>query len=141
VLVVVGPNIGLSGRTTIWPTYLDLWRGSPWTGVGDAGVGAALSDGRLPAWAYHAHNSWLDLLARHGVVVLAFSAVAIVAAVMAALPDAIAGRAASLALLAVLLTASLTQPVVGWLVPTVPAVVLVLAVMFAQPRVLASTSP
>ncbi len=66
--VVVGANTGLTGRTSIWPAYLELWAGSPLWGAGEAGIGEAQGEGLLPAWAYHAHSLWLDVLARYGAV-------------------------------------------------------------------------
>lgn len=132
-VVIVGPNTGLTGRTTIWPTYLELWRSSPWTGVGDVGIGAAQHAGLLPAWAYHAHNSWLDLLVRYGVPALVLSVVAIGGAAVATVGYARRGSAGPLAVLAVLLVASITQPMIVWLLPTIPMTMLVLAVLASGP--------
>ena len=128
-LVVVGPNPGLSGRTTVWPVYWDLWTTSPLTGVGDAAIAQAQQAELLPSWAYHAHNSWLDLLARRGIVVLALSVAAIAAALTVAVRSARLREPGPLALIVVVLVASITQPMVLWLLPTIPMVMVVLAVL------------
>ena len=70
IAIIVGPNLTLTGRTTVWPTYLELWRSSPWLGIGDVGILLAQRADLLPAWAYHAHNSWLDVMARNGLIAL-----------------------------------------------------------------------
>lgn len=131
--VVVGPNMGLTGRTSIWPAYVTLWQESPWTGAGASGIGQAISDGRLPSWAYHAHNSWLDLLARNGIVALAAGVTALVAAVVAAWGSAVRQQIAPLALIATLVVGSLAQPILAWTLPTVMIVTLVLAVLMSGP--------
>ena len=52
------------------PPTSSLWQELAVDRGGEAGIAQAITDGRLPAWAYHAHNSWLDLLARNGVLAL-----------------------------------------------------------------------
>ena len=88
----------------------------------------------LPAWAYHAHNSWLDVMARNGLIALVGALVATSGAVVASMKAASRGRPEAFALVTTLLAASITQPALVWLFPAVPMVVFVLAVLLATPQ-------
>lgn len=135
------PNAGMSGRTTVWPVYVELWRESPWTGVGASGLGVALQEGTVPPWATHAHNLWLDALTRYGVVMLALVLAAFVLALVVTVRAARGGRGLGLAMGAVLIVAGLGHTTIGWIYPEVGLVALVLAVlMSAREPVSAPTS-
>ncbi len=134
IAILVGPNLTLTGRTTVWPTYLELWRSSPWLGIGDAGIIIAQRADLLPAWAYHAHNSWLDVMARNGLIALMGALVAASGAVLASVKAASRGRPEAFALVTTLLVASITQPALVWLFPAVPMAVFVLAVLLSTPQ-------
>lgn len=132
-VIVIGPNTHLTGRASVWPVYAGLWQDSPWTGIGEEGILAAIADGRLPTWAYHAHNSWLDLLVRTGVFALVAGVVAMGAAVVAAWGSAVRRQIAPLALIVALLVGSMAQPIIVWMLPTFMMVTLILAVLMAGP--------
>ena len=120
---------GASGRATIWPTYLDLWRESPWWGSPDARITSLVESGVLPRWAQHAHNLLLDTLARlgtlGGVVLLAVMAVAGLLTVRAAA----ARQQTGLGLLALILACALTETLVFWQLWAVSTIILFLAVL------------
>jgi O-antigen ligase len=102
-------------------------------GVGEVGIAQALVSEDLPTWAYHAHNSWLDLLARYGVVVLMAALVALVGALVTTAARAISGAVAPLAILITLLVGSIAQPILTWTLPTMWVTALVLVVLAAGP--------
>lgn len=107
-------NPSISGRTTIWPVFFDLWRSDPVGGVGDSGVGLAVEDGRLPGWATHAHSVFMDPLARSGTI--AFLAIIATLALAAAIGVRAArrGRPVGLALVVALLVGGLTETLFDW---------------------------
>lgn len=131
-VLIVGTNPGLTGRTSVWPTYYRLWQGDPLWGVGGAGVAQAQAQGLLPTWAYHAHSLWLDVLARHGLVVLVLVVAALASAVALAVGSARHGRGATAGVVVVLLVSSITHSLVDWSVPDVPMLFLVLAVLSTE---------
>jgi O-antigen ligase len=125
----VSSAANLTGRTTAWPIYLELWRGSPWTGTGADGIYAAIYDGVLPAWATHAHNLVLDALTRYGLLVGALAVAVLVIAAVATTPAARRGRPLGLAIVALTVVAGLGHTTIGWVYPEVPLLALVLAVL------------
>ncbi len=50
-------DAGLTGRDTIWPAFVELWRTSIWTGVGGTGIAAS---GGITAEFGHAHSLYID---------------------------------------------------------------------------------
>ncbi len=107
-------NPSISGRLTIWPVFLDLWRSDPASGVGDTGVGLAVEDQRLPEWATHAHSILIDPLARNGVVALLAIIAVLVLAVVIGVRAARRGRPVGIALLTALLIGGLTETLFDW---------------------------
>ena len=130
--VVVGANTGLTGRTSIWPAYLELWAGSPVWGAGEAGIGEAQREGLLPAWAYHAHSLWLDVLARYGAVAFVAVGVVLASAVVVAVGGMRRGEPAAAGVVTVVLVSSIAHTLIDWRLPDVPLLVLVLAVLSVQ---------
>ena len=63
-------NPTLTGRTTIWPTYLQLGLEQNLMGSGDPPIAAYVANDDLPQWAGHAHNFFLDMLVRYGLAAL-----------------------------------------------------------------------
>jgi hypothetical protein len=122
-----------TGRTSIWPEYVALWRGSPWVGVGSEGIGAALQSGRLPLWATHAHNTFLDAAARYGSGVLLLFLAVMGLALVVTVGAARRGRPAGLAVVAVVVVNGLGHTVIGFVFPEVALWALVLAVMMSAP--------
>ena len=132
-IVVAIVNSNLTGRTSMWPQAVRLWAQSPVLGVGQTGFDDAIRSGDLYPWAIQAHNVWLDAGVRLGVVGLALALIVTVAAVLVVVAGARRGDVTGLALVAMLLTGGLTDVNVDWTYLAMPTVVLVLAVLTAQP--------
>lgn len=129
--LMVRGNTGLTGRTTIWPEYLTLWRQSPLVGVGATGIWDAIDQGALPDWASHAHSLTLDALTRMGllglIAVLALLGQCLTLGVRAARR----GQGVGLALMAVVVCGTLTDTLIDWRFTGPVLVTLVLAVLLA----------
>lgn len=128
---LVGGNTGLSGRTTIWPEYLALWRESPLVGVGAVGIWDAIDAGALPDWASHAHSLTLDALTRMGVLgliaVLALLGQCLVLGVRAARH----GQGVGLALMSLVVFGTITDTLIDWRFTGPVLITLLLAVLLA----------
>ncbi len=135
----VGPRAYLAsaasgmGRTTIWPEYVRLGEQSPWTGIGAGGIFDAIAKGALPAWAIHAHNTFLDVAARHGVVALLLLIGLLTSALIVTVGSCRRGLPLGLALLAVVVVNSMGHTVMSFVFPEFPLWVLLLAVMMSVP--------
>jgi hypothetical protein len=72
-------NRNLTGRTTYWNLFIDLWQQSPWVGVGSTGVAA----GDPTISGTNGHNLIIDSLVRYGVVgAVAVAAILVLAVVI-----------------------------------------------------------
>ena len=102
-------NPTLTGRTTIWPRYLEL--GVEWNlmGSGDIPIGRSLESGDLPQWAGHAHNLFLDMLVRYGLVALLLLLVLFASLFYSSLLAARSGSNLALCLLVMLLVANIAE--------------------------------
>ena len=138
-LVIVNP--GMTGRTSVWPVMADLWRDAPLLGIGDAGFEAAVASGRLPAWAHHAHNVLFDAGVRTGVIGLALALAVLVLALVITVGAAARGHGVGLALVVVLLVGGLADTILHWRFVTVPAAVLILAVLMSARPASPSVAP
>lgn len=58
----------LDGRIDAYQDYLNLWTESVWTGLGQRGVEMALLNQEIVNSHAHAHNIFLDVMARHGLI-------------------------------------------------------------------------
>lgn len=60
----------LAWRTYAWMDFADLWRVSPWLGVGDSGVNSYINGEPVngPVTFTHSHNMLLEPLTRYGVL-------------------------------------------------------------------------
>lgn len=124
-------NPGLTGRTSVWPTMIDMWRDSPVTGVGDAGFADAIADGALPGWATHGHNVLLDAVVRTGLLGLALVVAVLGIALIVTLRGARHGHGVGLGIVVMLLVSSMTDTTLFWRYLTVPVAALVLAVLMS----------
>lgn len=119
---------GLTGRNEFWPAFLNLWRDSPWVGVGTSGI--SVSGGITQQWG-HAHNLYVDLLARYGIAgllaAMAPLAVGLVITWIAALRES----PGFLAIVATYLVAGLADTRNDWLHPGTNVLVIVIAVTAA----------
>lgn len=128
-LGVSGQLSSATGRSTIWPVYADLWMESPWTGVPDAVIGKAIADGRLPAWAEHAHNLGLDSLVKFGVLGAVLVVGTLLVAGLMAVRAAAQGARVGIGLIFVILGCALTESLVFWRLWAVSTMILFLAVI------------
>lgn len=129
----VATNPGLTGRTSIWPVYSGLWGESPWIGVGQGGIDAAIEAGRLPDWAHHGHSLVLDTAARFGLLGLVVLGAVLAAGLVTVIGAARRGHVLGLALIVMILIAGLTETTLRWLYLTVPVATLILAVLMSAP--------
>lgn len=120
-VVVIGAGIyvlfrptGLTGREAFWPAFLDLWQSAPWIGVGTSGI--AVSGGITQEWG-HAHNQYIDLLARYGVVSLGASLIVLAIALILAVRAGLRGVPGPLAVLVTYLVSGLGDTRNDWLHP------------------------
>jgi O-antigen ligase len=127
--VFVVRNPGLTGRLPVWPVFVDLWKSSPITGVGDSGIDAAITAGTLPTWAFHAHNVFLDAAVRYGIVAFALVVAAFVVAGIVGVRAARRGAGLSVALLAVLVVVGMSDRSVEWRYLTCGFLIFMLAVL------------
>jgi hypothetical protein len=130
--IVLKVNPNLTGRSEVWPTMVDLWRGSPVFGIGGAGFEDAIAAGTLPDWAHHGHNVPLDGLVRYGLIggVLVLL-VLVLAAVISFLGARAGGYAVGIALFVAILVGGMGDTIVHWEFPTNATYVLILAVLIS----------
>ena len=124
--LIVSPN--LTGRTSYWPAFIDLWMESPWIGVGKSG--RALGDPTISDT--NAHNIFLDTLALYGIVPLLTMTAALLLLVLMSVRAAKLGQVLPLAIVTVFLVVGLTQADHGWIEPSEPWWLLVLAAFMSS---------
>jgi hypothetical protein len=127
-LFLLSGKSGLTGRQTIWPAFLDLWKTSPWTGVGGGGI--AVSGGITQQFG-HAHSMYLDLLVRDGVFAFVTVMVALALALGITISAGVRGMPGPLAILAAFLITGLTEPRNDWLHPGTDVLIVILCAMTA----------
>ena len=124
--LIASPN--LTGRTSYWPAFYDLWLESPWIGVGNSGK--VLADPLISQT--NAHNIFLDVLTMYGVIPLLTMSAALLLVFLASAKAARSNRILPLAVVTVFLVVGLTQSDHGWIVPSEPWWLLVLAAFMAS---------
>lgn len=127
--VFLAVNPTLTGRTSIWPTYVQLGIEQRLLGSGDPPIAVYVAEGTLPPWAGHAHNVFLDVLVRYGLVALVLLVVVFVSLSISSVVSARRGSSLSLALLVTVLVVNLTELGIDfryWEFGTVSAVVIAL---------------
>ena len=138
--IMVSTNVTLTGRTSFWLDFLDLWRQSPILGVGTSGY---LEGTEATAISGTAHSFYIDELARNGlfgfIVLLASFAIAAVLGLKAAHLHA----PGPLALFAAVAVLGLVNTPFPWLSPSLMWFFYVLPVLWASAIVSVSggTSP
>jgi O-antigen ligase len=124
--LIVSPN--LTGRTSYWPAFFELWLDSPWIGAGK--TGKALGDSSISGT--NAHNIFLDTLALYGVLPLLTMTAALALLLFICVRAAKAGHVLPLAIVTAFLVIGLTQADHGWIEPSEPWWLLVLAAFMAS---------
>ncbi len=122
----------LSGRTDMWPEFLAQGDSSPWFGVGDSGISGAVADGRVPAWAFHGHNLWVDSIVRLGWVGVSLTAVLMVLVALVCLAGIRRGAAVGTALFGAIIVMTLVEVLFVWWNPNPFLPLLVVTVLLAS---------
>jgi len=121
-------SAGVTGRDNFWPAFLKLWESSPWVGIGTSGI--SVSGGITQEYG-HAHNLYIDELARYGLLGFLTQFGAITLGVVIAFLAAKRGVSGPLAILTAYLVTGVTEPRNQWMSPSVTGVLLVLAAVTA----------
>jgi hypothetical protein len=127
VALFVGPT-GLTGRQNIWPAFFELWKEHIWLGAGTGGI--AVSGGVTQQYG-HAHDMYLDELARYGLGGALPLYAAIIVGLIITVRAAIRGFTAPLAVLSAFLVTAITEPRNGWTHPSVTGFLVILCVATA----------
>ena len=114
---------GLTGRDSVWPAFLDLWRSSPLIGVGRNGI---LSPGNPAAIYEDALNIGVDELARFGLLGFITQFLAVVLVAWLGLRAATRQFAAPLAVVVAYLVASMADIHNDWIHPSFLVMLIVL---------------
>ncbi len=125
-LLQASPN--LTGRTTFWPDFIDLWLSSPLRGVGASGYAAGTE---WTQTAGTAHSLYIDELARNGIVGFISLLAALVAAFVLGLTAAKQGSGGPLALLTTLAVLGIANTPFSWTSPSFIWLFLLLSVAWA----------
>lgn len=121
----------LDGRTDAYRDYFTLWTESPWFGVGQNGVEVALAEGKIMDLHAHAHNIFLDVMTRYGLVGATLLIVSIAAALT--LTSVVARqRSWPLAIVITYIVLGLAETPLSPLYLTLPVFWLILAVLAAN---------
>jgi O-antigen ligase len=119
---------GSTGRSTFWPAFLKLWESSPLVGIGASGI---MSSGGITGQYLHAHNMYIDELARNGLLGFITQYGAITLGVVIAFLAAKRGLAGPLAIMTAYLVTGITEPRNGWMSPSVTGMLVILVVVTA----------
>ncbi len=121
-------SAGVTGRDSFWPAFLKLWESSPLVGIGTSGISVS---GGITQQYGHAHNLYIDELARYGLLGFITQFGAIAFGVVIAFLAAKRGVAGPLAILTAYLVTGVTEPRNQWMSPSVTGMLLILAVVTA----------
>ena len=121
----------LDGRVSAYSDYLAIWREHPWLGAGKSGIRDYVASGFVNDFHAHAHNIWIDTLARYGIVGTIFLTIALVSSVVLA-ASKVSRTAWPLALVVTFLIMGLAETPIDPLYFGVPLAWLMIAVMFAN---------
>lgn len=121
-------SAGATGRNDFWPAFLKLWESSPFVGIGTSGISVS---GGITQLYGHAHNLYIDELARYGLLGFITQFGAIAFGVLIAFLAAKRGIAGPLAILTAYLVTGVTEPRNQWISPSVTGMLLILAVVAA----------
>lgn len=127
--VLMNRPAGLTGRNTIWPAFFELWQTSPWIGVGGTGI----AQGNVWTIEFqHAHNMYLNDLAREGLLGFGIQYVAVALGVVIAARAAWWGYPGALAVITTYLITGITEPRNPWIAPSATGFLFILMVVYAS---------
>lgn len=129
---------GSTGRSSFWPAFLELWQSSPFVGIGLSGI--SISGGITEQYG-HAHNMYIDELARNGLLGFATQYSAIALGLVIAFLAARRGVAGPLAILTTYLVTGITEPRNGWMSPSVTGMLVTLVVITAGAALIRDPKP
>jgi len=130
IAMLMSPAASAGRVDSIWPAFIDLWRSSPWIGVGQVGI---LADPQAGI-SMEAHNLVLQEVTRFGIVGVIVQFVPLVLGVALCIAAAFGGLAWPLALVASFATASFFDAFIdGWLSISTYILLVVLAFFGASP--------
>ncbi len=131
-------SAGSTGRENFWPAFLKLWESSPFVGIGTSGI--SISGGITEQYG-HAHNLYIDELARYGLLGFLTQFGAIALGVVIAFLAAKRGVAGPLAIMTAYLVTGITEPRNGWISPSMTGMLLILVVVTAGAALLRDPEP
>ena len=121
-------SAGVTGRNYFWPAFIELWQSSPLVGTGTSGI--TISGGITQEYG-HAHNLYIDELARYGLLGFVTQFGAITLGLVIAFIAAKRGASGPLAILTAYLVTGVTEPRNGWIGPSATGMLVILAVITA----------
>ena len=119
---------GSTGRSSFWPAFLELWQSSPFVGIGTSGISVS---GGITEQYGHAHNMYIDELARNGLLGFITQYGAIAVGLVIVFLAAKRGLAGPLAIMTAYLVTGVTEPRNGWISPSVTGMLVILVVVTA----------
>ena len=122
---------GLTGRDNIWPAFLDLWRESPWIGVGGSGFATG---NEITRQFGHAHSLYIEELARSGLVGFISLSMALGIGIWIAAKATRVGYPGPLAVMATYFVTGITEPRNNWIEPSATGFLLILMVLAASAK-------
>ena len=127
---------GTTGRQTFWTAFLDLWRESPWIGVGQVGIWESTGITRA---TMDAHSILIQELTKFGVVGFASIYLTIALGAVIALVAAARAWAGPLAVLTAYLVSGFTDVLHdGWMAHSTYSMLVILSVLSAAAHLRAS---
>jgi len=126
-------GLGLTGRVELWAGFFDLWRASPWIGIGQTGISTspAVVTWMEPSWM-DAHSMYVQEITRYGIVGGIFAFGGLLVGLGATIVAAIRRWSLPLALMAAYLGAGITEVLHdGWQLLSTHVVMLIVVVLGA----------
>ena len=126
----------LNGRVPIWPLYMDYWFSSPIKGVGTNAINTAIASGEIEPWNVHAHNLFLDLAGRYGLLAFAPVVLALLLALVISHRAAKTGSTVGLALIVAFIAIGLTEVHGSWAYVSEPIGWLIVGIVISNGMVM-----
>ena len=114
-VLIIQRNLTLTGRTSFWLDFLELWRSSPILGVGQSGY---MEGTQATAISGTAHSLYIDELARNGLLGLVLLVSGLAVALLMAWKAAKSESSGSLALIVTVAVIGIVNTPFGWLSPS-----------------------